>query len=92
MKPQGLLFISSIAKTPEAYMLNIIIGECILGLVPKGTHEYNQLINVETVESVLKDKFITIRKTGVFLKNPFTMEMGEISSLRSNYLMMAKKL
>ena len=30
-----------IAKTPEAYLSNIILGYYILKLLPKGTHEYN---------------------------------------------------
>jgi len=41
VKPEtGLFFLSSIAKTPEAYFTNIILGEYILGFLPKGTHEY----------------------------------------------------
>lgn len=39
------MFISSIAKTPDAYLTNIIIGEYVLGLLPKGTHEYELFIN-----------------------------------------------
>ena len=49
----GLFFLSSIAKTPEGYFLNIFMGEKILGLLPNGTHEYNMLISPETVEEVI---------------------------------------
>lgn len=41
----GFLFLSSIAKTPEAYFLNIVMGEHVLGLLPVGTHEWDYLIN-----------------------------------------------
>ncbi len=41
VKPDGLFFLSSIAKTPEGYFLNIIMGEHVLGLLPKGTHEWD---------------------------------------------------
>lgn len=44
MKPNGLFFLSSIAKTPEGFFLNIIMGEFVLGLLPKGTHEWDLLI------------------------------------------------
>ena len=44
VKPDGLFFLSSIAKTPEGYFLNIIMGEHVLGLLPKGTHEWDLLI------------------------------------------------
>jgi 2-polyprenyl-6-hydroxyphenyl methylase/3-demethylubiquinone-9 3-methyltransferase len=46
VKPNGgYLFVSSMAKTPESYFLNIIMGEHVLGLLPKGTHEYELFIN-----------------------------------------------
>ena len=51
VKPKtGLFFLSSIAKTPEGWFLNIFMGEKVLGLLPKGTHEYDMLISPETVE------------------------------------------
>jgi ubiquinone biosynthesis O-methyltransferase len=54
VKPNGLLFMSSIGKTPEGYFLNIVMGEHVLGLMPKGTHEWDQLITVETLEQYLQ--------------------------------------
>lgn len=40
VKPDGMFFLSTISKTPEAYLTNILLGEYVLGLLPKGTHEY----------------------------------------------------
>ena len=86
------MFVSSIAKTPEAYFLNILLGEHVLGLLPKGTHEYDQFINQETCQKYLEAIGIdTIAKSGVTVTNPFSMEMGEIACLRTNYMMVAKK-
>ena len=92
VKPGGHFFLSSIAKTPEGYFLNIIMGEHVLGLLPKGTHEWDLLINQETVEKYLLDvNCNTLAKVGATITNPFTMEMGEIPFVRANYLMMSKK-
>ena len=44
LRPGGLFFLSSIAKTPEGWFLNIVMGEHVLGLLPKGTHEWDLLI------------------------------------------------
>ena len=83
---------SSIAKTIEGYMLNIVLGEHILGLMPKGTHEWEQLITVQTLEEYLtSSNFETIIKSGVVVCNPMTMEMRETSWLRSNYMLIAKQ-
>ena len=73
------------------------MGEKVLGLLPKGTHEYDLLISPETVESVVHQgnklmgvqAFETVEKTGAFLANPITMEMKEVKSfLRGNYMIM----
>ena len=92
VKPGGLFFLSSIAKTPEGFFMNIVMGEYVLGLLPKGTHEWDYLISSETVEKYLDNlNCQTLQKKGAFLKNPITMEMTEVPWLRSNYLMIAKK-
>lgn len=98
VKPHtGLFFVSSIAQTPEGWFLNIFMGEKVLGLLPKGTHEFDMLINAETVESIVHEgnsasgvkPFETVKKTGAFLANPLTMEMKEVDSfVRGNYMIM----
>ena len=92
LKPRGYLFVSSMAKTPESYFLNIIMGEYVLGLLPKGTHEFDLMINQETVAKYLEEVGVrTIGKTGVTITNPISREMGEISCLRANWMMMGQK-
>ena len=99
VKPEtGLLFVSSIAKTPEAYLSVILMGEHVLRLVPPGTHEYDMLISPDTVERYVHPgnqeagvpPFVTVEKTGVTIANPLTLEMKETKYLRTNYLMMLK--
>ena len=85
-----MFFLSSIAKTPEAYVSNILMGEYLLGLLPKGTHEYELLISPETVQQHIGGTFETIDVRGVTVKNPLTMEMGETTFTRANYMMVAK--
>lgn len=92
VKPGGHFFLSSIAKTPEGWFLNIVMGEYVLGLLPKGTHEWDLLITPETVEKHLSEvNCTTLAKTGATILNPITREMGEIPYTRANYLMMSKK-
>ena len=44
VKPGGHVFFSTINRTPKAYALAIIGAEYILGMLPKGTHDYAKLI------------------------------------------------
>lgn len=69
VKPGGLFFLSTIAKTPEAYLSNIILGEYIFKLLPKGTHEYNLFVSHDTVEGFIASSFQTIEAKGVTVKN-----------------------
>jgi 2-polyprenyl-3-methyl-5-hydroxy-6-metoxy-1,4-benzoquinol methylase len=97
--------LSSISKTWEGYALNVLLGEHVFGLLPKGTHEYDLLITPETVENILKGgnpeegvvPFEVITKTGVGVagvspmsfKNGF--EMTEYPQFtRANYMLMAR--
>jgi len=44
LKPGGRLFLSTINRTPAAFALAIVAAEYIARLLPKGTHQYDQLI------------------------------------------------
>ena len=90
VKPDGMFFFSTIAKTPEAYVSNILLGEYVLGLLPKGTHEYDLFMTQEEAMSHIADKMDLIEAKGVTVKNPFSMEMTEIGFLRANYMMMCR--
>ncbi|CDW84433.1 hexaprenyldihydroxybenzoate mitochondrial [Stylonychia lemnae] len=95
VKPEtGYFFLSTIAKTPESYFLTILMAEYVLRLVPKGTHEWNQYINVEDIEGALSSQaFRTVAKAGAMVTNPLTMEMDEFPNwLRGNYMILSKRL
>jgi ubiquinone biosynthesis O-methyltransferase len=92
VKPNGFLFMSTIAKTPEAYLSNIVLGEYVLGLLPKGTHEYEMFISHEQVQAALRNEMELIEAKGVSVKNPITMEMQEVNYLRANYMMIFRAL
>lgn len=44
VKPGGLVFFSTINRTPKAYVFAVLGGEYILHLLPKGTHDYARFI------------------------------------------------
>lgn len=49
MQPGGHLFLSTIARTPLAYLLTILAAEHVLRLVTPGTHTYSKYINPDEV-------------------------------------------
>jgi len=44
VKPGGTVFFSTLNRNPKAYLLAVIGAEYILGMLPKGTHDYAKFI------------------------------------------------
>lgn len=44
VKPGGQVFFSTINRNPKAYALAIIGAEYVMGMLPKGTHDYSRFI------------------------------------------------
>ena len=53
LKPNGLLFVSTINRTMKSYGLAIVAAEYILGKVPVGTHDWNQFWSPEEVNQMI---------------------------------------
>ena len=50
------MFLSSINKTVESYLIMILAAEKILGVIPSGTHEYDKSIDSKDVAKWLGEK------------------------------------
>ena len=55
IKPGGYLFVTTINQTPIAYLGAIFAAENILGLAPKGTHQYDKFVPPHALNLVLRD-------------------------------------
>ena len=76
-KPGGQVFFSTLNRNPKSYALAIIGAEYIMGMLPKGTHDYKKFIKPSELAS-------WVRQTG--------LEMGELIGMSYNPLTKAYKL
>lgn len=53
LKPNGILFVSTINRTMKSYGLAIVAAEYISGKVPVGTHDWNQFWSPGEVENMV---------------------------------------
>src|SRR5260370_594898 len=44
LRPGGALFVSTINRTAQAFFGAIVAAEYVLGLLPRGTHEYARFV------------------------------------------------
>ena len=47
VKPGGWLVLSTIARTWTSWLVTNVVAEDVLGIVPKGTHEWNKYVNAD---------------------------------------------
>ena len=74
LKPNGILFVSTINRTLKSYGLAIVAAEYITGKVPVGTHNWEQFFNPREIEALIcrgDDKMKQIALSGMVLRPPF---------------------
>ena len=53
-QPGGSIFLTTINKTQLSYALAIVAAEYLLGLVEKGSHDWNKFISPEDLSKLLE--------------------------------------
>lgn len=93
VKPGGLVAFSTLNRNPKSYGMAIIAAEYIMGLVPKGTHDYKKFIKPSellrfTDNAQLKAKSMT----GLHF-NPLTSQYYlSNQNVDVNYIVICQKL
>lgn len=54
LKPDGLLLLSTLNRTPASFALAIVGAEYVFGLVPVGTHNWDRFITPEELSSMTR--------------------------------------
>lgn len=91
LNPNGLLFISTINQHWKAFVLDILMGEYILKLLPEGTHQYEKFIKPSTLCSWLRDHKLELKSMIGFNYHPINRTFYLTPSLDTNYMAVFKK-
>lgn len=86
LRPGGSLFISTINRTPQSFFGAIVAAEYVLGLVPRGTHEYARLIRPAELARAARAARLELRELTGLDYNPFTRRARLGSRVDINYL------
>ena len=91
LKPNGLLFLSTINKNPRSWITAIVGAEYIFNILPKGTHEFDKFIKPSSLAKYVRDAEAELLETKGMFYNPLTHKANLNNDLGVNYLMYARK-
>ncbi|XP_053314581.1 ubiquinone biosynthesis O-methyltransferase, mitochondrial [Spea bombifrons] len=91
LKPGGSLIITTINKTKLSYALAIVLAENIMGIVPKGTHDWEKFIPPVELERILESNGYVVETLRGILYNPLSGSWSWIDDTSINYAMHAVK-
>ena len=91
LKPGGWAFFSTLNRTLKARLLAIGAAEHLLGLVPVGTHAFEQFIKPHELDHWARAAGLSLRDERGLCYNPLTRSARLCDDLSINYLMAFQK-
>jgi 2-polyprenyl-6-hydroxyphenyl methylase/3-demethylubiquinone-9 3-methyltransferase len=87
VRPGGTVVFSTLNRNPKSYLFAILGAEYLLGLLPKGTHEYARFIRPSELASWIRPTELRLTEMTGLTYNPLTQTYRlDPSDLDVNYL------
>jgi len=90
-RPQGWVFFSTINRNARAFLMAIVGAEYVLGLLPRGTHEYARFIRPSELARAARDCGLQLEELRGMSYEPFGRSYRLDADTRVNYLMACRK-
>ena len=87
VKPGGNLFFSTLNRNPKSYLFAIIGAEYVLGLLPRGTHDYAKFIKPSELSQFARNASLEVKALKGMTYNPITKIYSLNHDTDVNYLM-----
>jgi 2-polyprenyl-6-hydroxyphenyl methylase / 3-demethylubiquinone-9 3-methyltransferase len=91
VRPGGSLFFSTINRNPKSFLFAVVGAEYLLGLLPKGTHEYAKFIRPSELAQWCRDSGVTLNETCGLEYNPITRRYWLSKDTGVNYMFSCRK-
>lgn len=86
LKPGGQLFVSTLNRNPKSFLLAILGAEYVLGLLPRGTHDYERFIRPSELARWARASGLTLGSMAGLVYDPFTRRFRMGADTDVNYL------
>lgn len=90
-EPGAHLFFSTINRNPKAYLLAVLGAEYVLGLLPRGTHDYARFITPAELSGAARRAGLTTEAITGMRYNPFVRRASLTDDVSVNYLLHARR-
>lgn len=91
VKPGGYVFFSTISRNPKAFLSAIVGAEYLLGMLPRGTHEYAKFIKPSELARYCREAELNLCQTRGMQYNPLTKHYWLSADTKVNYLFATQK-
>jgi 2-polyprenyl-6-hydroxyphenyl methylase/3-demethylubiquinone-9 3-methyltransferase len=91
LRPGGRLFLSTLNRTPAAFALAIVGAEYVAGLLPKGTHRYQDFIKPSELGAWIRAAGLQLEDVGGLAYEPWRNAARLVKRTDVNYLACAVK-
>ena len=86
VKPGGQVFFSTLNRNPKSYLFAVIGAEYLLGILPRGTHDYMKFIKPSELARFARASHLDVREWKGMGHNPLTGRYWLGSDTDVNYL------
>ncbi len=92
VKPGGWVFFSTINRNPKAFLMAIVGAEYVLGLLPRGTHEYDKFLRPSELAGHCRGSGLHLQQSRGMEYNPLMRRYRMSGDTGVNYLLSTRKL
>lgn len=85
VKPGGAVFFSTINRNLSSFLLAIVGAEYVLGMLPRGTHEYRKLIRPSELSRAIRQTGLQLKELTGLHYNPLTQTYRLGGNVQVNY-------
>ena len=90
VKPDGTVFFSTINRNPKSYLHAIVGAEYLLGLVPRGTHDWQKFITPAELARMCRNAGLEIIGSKGMVYNPLNKVYSLSDNVDVNYMVVCR--
>lgn len=90
-KPGGYVFLSTLNRNPKSYLLSIVGAEYVLGMLPKGTHDYASFIKPSELALWAREANLELLDSRGIEYNPISGSFSMSDDISVNYICVFRK-